>query len=207
MTKGWTILLSIGKCADLFNALLSYCSSCVVRYLLTNHQVEIAELFVKIAPQKFRLKYQGARDVILRKSIFSTRSPPRYFSLNISTLPPTARIAEHFYLICWNVSYNVTERIFPILEMDIFLTSPPSACNAEMFWNVIEHKISTSVFSEFTFQPSRRRKGKRKTGGEGEKEKRKYPRWYIFFCHWNIHWLFSIYYEEQARAARKLFWL
>ena len=53
------------------------------------------DLFVKIAAQKFRLKYQGARDVILRKSIFSSRSPPRNFVLNISTSPPTARSAEN----------------------------------------------------------------------------------------------------------------
>ena len=42
---------------------------------LEKHNTLKIDLFVKIAPQKFRLKYQGASDVILRKSIFSSRSP------------------------------------------------------------------------------------------------------------------------------------
>ena len=62
--------------------------------------------FRKDRPQKFRLKYQGARDVILRKLIFSSRSPPINCVLNISTSPPTARSAEIFYIF-WNVSYHV----------------------------------------------------------------------------------------------------
>ena len=63
---------------------------------LEKHYTLKIDLFVKIAPQKFRLKYQGARDVILRKSIFSSRSPPRNFFLDISTSHPTARSAENY---------------------------------------------------------------------------------------------------------------
>ena len=37
---------------------------------LEKHYTLKIDLFVKIDPQKFRLEYQGARDVILRKSIF-----------------------------------------------------------------------------------------------------------------------------------------
>ena len=59
------------------------------------------DLFVKIAPQKFRLKYQGARNVILRKmmkiDLFITITP-RNFVLHISTSPPTARSAENVYM-------------------------------------------------------------------------------------------------------------
>ena len=62
---------------------------------LEKHYTLKIYLFVKIAPQKFRLENQGARDVIVRKSIFSSRSPLRNFVLNISTSPPTARSAEN----------------------------------------------------------------------------------------------------------------
>ena len=63
---------------------------------LEKHYTLKIDLFVKIAPHKFRLKNQGTRDVILRKSIVSSRSPLRNFVLNISTSPPTARGTENF---------------------------------------------------------------------------------------------------------------
>ena len=92
-------------------------------------------------PQKFRLKYQGTRDVILRKSIFSSRSPPRNSVRNISTSPPTARSAENVF-ICWNVSYNVN--VFSSLEMDIFLTIAPKR---EQRGNVLKCHLTIIHFS------------------------------------------------------------
>ena len=105
-------------------------------------------------PQKFRLKYQGARDVILRKSIFSSRSPPRNFVLNISTSPPTARSAENFYML---KCFLPCERIFPHWKLTFSpscsrlgkLTSSPSARSAEMFWNAIEQSFIFRLNDDF----------------------------------------------------------
>ena len=58
---------------------------------LEKHYTLKIDLFVKIDPQKFRLEYQGARDVILRKSIFSSRGYASEMFVGYSVDGPAGR--------------------------------------------------------------------------------------------------------------------
>ena len=154
------------------------------------------------------------KNITLWKSIFSSRSPPeisfeisgrtwcysskidffitiapRNFVLNISTSPPTARSAENVY-ICWNVSFLWT--YFPSLERAFFLTSPPSARSAELFLNVIEQSFIFCLNDDF-HQP------------RPQYALRTIDHTTLYVSQYSLVVLKKS--EEQARAARKLYWL
>ena len=69
-------------------------------------------------PQKFRLKYQGARDVVFWKSIFSSRSP-RDISFSISQHRPQTREARNRFEDTDTFSYHVN--VFSVFGDNIAL--------------------------------------------------------------------------------------